>query len=377
MVAASGGTMRTRIRGTLGENLRILWAITAKDILEAVKNKGSLAFIVGVLVVLAINRLYSSPAGANAPPNLLVYDAGDSSFVAALGGSSTVKLSEYPSQEELEQRIRSGDEADLALVIPADLSQRLDSGKEPVLEGYMVHWVSEAAANELVSRVEQEITQLVGQPVRINLEGNRVYLQPEAVVPGSAPHLASITLLMALTLVGLGVTPQLMFEEKQTRTLEALLVSPATSGQVVLGKALAGLFYSLTITLVVMALHANLIIHWGPALAAVIAGSLFTVAIGLFLGMLFATRQQFTLWAFVLLNVLLVPVFLYGERGLLPQAVNVVVAWIPTAALANIFWVSFSAHAPAAAFVPELALVVGCTALVLAVVAWLVRRSDR
>jgi ABC-2 type transport system permease protein len=377
MVAASGGTMRTRIRGTLGENLRILWAITAKDILEAVKNKGSLAFIVGVLVVLAINRLYSSPAGANAPPNLLVYDAGDSSFVAALGGSSTVKLSEYPSQEELEQRIRSGDEADLALVIPADLSQRLDSGKEPVLEGYMVHWVSEAAANELVSRVEQEITQLVGQPVRINLEGNRVYLQPEAVVPGSAPHLASITLLMALTLVGLGVTPQLMFEEKQTRTLEALLVSPATSGQVVLGKALAGLFYSLTITLVVMALHANLIIHWGPALAAVIAGSLFTVAIGLFLGMLFATRQQFTLWAFVLLNVLLVPVFLYGERSLLPEAVNALVAWIPTAALANIFWVSFSAHAPAVAFVPELALVIGCTALVLTVVAWLVRRSDR
>ena len=74
---------------------------------------------------------------------------------------------------------------------------------------------------------------------------------------------------------------------------------------------------------------------------------------------------------------ILVPVFLYGERGLLPEAVNVVLVWIHTAALANIFWVSFSAHAPAAAFVPELALVIGCTALVLAVVAWLVRRSDR
>ncbi len=377
MATASGGTVKTSTRGTLGENLRILWAITTKDLLEALKNKGSLAFIVGVLVVLAINRLYSSPAGAKAPPNLLIYDAGDSSLVATLEGSSAVKLTEYPSQEELEQRSRSGDDADLALVIPADFDQLLDSGEEPVLEGTMAYWVSEAAAKELVSRVEQEITRLVGQPVRINLEGNRVYLQPEAVVPGSAPHLASITLLMALTLVGLGVTPQLMFEEKQTRTLEALLVSPATSGQVVLGKALAGLFYSLTITLVVMALHANLIIHWGPALAAVIAGSLFTVAIGLFLGMLFATRQQFTLWAFVILNVLLVPVFLYGERGLLPEAVNVVVAWIPTAALANIFWVSFSYHAPAAAFVPELALVIGCTALILAVVVWLVRRSDR
>lgn len=369
--------MKTSTRGTLGENLRILWAITAKDLLEALKNKGSLAFIAGVLVLLVINWLYSGPAGANAPPNLLVYDAGDSSLVAVLKSSSTVKLNEVPSQEELERRIRSGDEADLALVIPADLRQALDSGEEPVLEGYVVPWVSEAAANELVSRVEEEISRLVGQPVHINLEGNRLYLQPEAVVPGSMPHLASITLLMALTLVGLGVTPNLMFEEKQTRTLDALLVSPASSGQVVLGKALAGLFYSLAITLVVLALHANLITHWGPALAAVIAGSLFTVAIGLLLGMLFETGQQFTLWAFVILNVLLVPVFMYGERGLLPEAVNAVIAWIPTAALANIFWVSFSARAPAAAYVPELALVIGCTAVVLAVVAWLVRRSDR
>lgn len=369
--------MRAGTRGTLGENLRILWAITAKDLLEALKNKGSLAFIAGVVVLLAINWLYSGPAGANAPPNLLVYDAGDSSLVAALEGSSAVKLTEYPSQEELEQRIRSGDDTDLALVIPAEFRRTLDSGEEPVLEGTMVYWVREAAANELVSRVEEEISKLVGQPVHINLEGNRVYLQPEAVVAGSVPHMASVVLLMALTLVGLGVTPHLMFEEKQTRTLDALLVSPATSGQVVLGKALAGLFYSLAITLVVLALHANLITHWGPALAAVIAGSLFTVAIGLLLGMLFETRQQFTLWAFVILNVLLVPVFMYGERGLLPEAVNAVVAWIPTAALANIFWVSFSAHAPAVAFVPELALVIGCTALVLAVVAWLVRRSDR
>jgi ABC-type Na+ efflux pump permease subunit len=369
--------MKTSTRGTIGENLRILWAITAKDIVEALRNKGSLAFIVGVLVILAINRLYSGPAGANAPPTLLVYDAGNSSLVAALEGSSAVKLAEYPSQEELEQRIRSGDDADLGLVIPADFDQLLDSGEEPMLEGTMVHWVSEPAANELVSRVEQEITGLVGQPVQINLDGNRVYLEPETVVPGSASHMASITLLMALTLVGLGVTPHLMFEEKQTRTLDALLVSPATSGQVVLGKALAGLFYSLTVTLAVLALHASLITHWGPALAAVIAGSLFTVAIGLLLGILFGTGQQFTLWAFVILNVLLVPVFLYGERGLLPEAVNAVVAWIPTAALANIFWISFSAHAPATAFVPELALVIGCTALVLAVVTWLVRRSDR
>ncbi len=377
MATASGESVRSRKRGTVGENLRIVWAITAKDLLEALKNKGSLAFLAGVLVLLAISRLYSGPAGANAPPNLLIYDAGDSSLVAALEGSSAVKLNEVPSQEELERRIRSGDEADLALVIPADLCQALDSGEEPVLEGYVVPWVSESAANELVSRVEEEISRLVGQPVHINLEGNRLYLQPEAVVPGSMPHMASITLLMALTLVGLGVTPNLMLEEKQTRTLDALLVSPASSGQVVLGKALAGLFYSLAITLVVLALHANLITHWGPALAAVIAGSLFTVAIGLLLGILFETGQQYTLWAFVILNILLVPVFLYGERGLLPEAVNVVVAWIPTAALANIFWVSFSAHAPAAAFMPELALVIGCTAVVLAVVAWLVRRSDR
>ena len=43
------------------------------------------------------------------------------------------------------------------------------------------------------------------------------------------------TFMTALVLV-----PYLMLEEKQTRPMDTLLVSPATAGQVVLGKALAG-----------------------------------------------------------------------------------------------------------------------------------------
>jgi hypothetical protein len=54
-----------------------------------------------------------------------------------------------------------------------------------------------------------------------------------------------------------------------------------------------------------------------------------------------------------------------------------VIRWIPTVALTRAFRVSFSDTASLAQFGPELALVAGCSVLVYALVAWIVRRSDR
>jgi hypothetical protein len=64
-------------------------------------------------------------------------------------------------------------------------------------------------------------------------------------------------------------------------------------------------------------------------------------------------------------------------KDLLPAAANTILAWIPTVILGRVLRGSFSRDLTAAAFSLELLVVAACTALVLAGVAWTVRRADR
>ena len=52
-------------------------------------------------------------------------------------------------------------------------------------------------------------------------------------------------LVIVLATIGGFMVPYLILEEKQTHTMEVLLVSPASVSQIGTGKALAGLFYCL------------------------------------------------------------------------------------------------------------------------------------
>ena len=238
----------------------------------------------------------------------------------------------------------------------------------------MVHWVSDSDADESRSRIEKELARLVGRPVPITLDGNRV-----DIVLGSASPIfpAAMSVVFALLMISMGVVPHLMIEEKQSKTLDALMISPARGSHLVIAKALTGLFYCLTAAVVVYAFNAAYIVHWGLAILIVIAGSLFTVALGLLLGTIVELAQQLTLWGFVVLSALLLPPFLTIMSDFLPDWVNTAIHWIPTVVLTDIFQISCAKSAPLAEYGPGLALVLGSAVLILAAVAWLVRQSDR
>jgi hypothetical protein len=158
--------------------------------------------------------------------------------------------------------------------------------------------------------------------------------------------------------------------------LDALLVSPASIRQVVMGKALAGLFYCLTGAGAVFALNAALILNWGLAIVAVVCGALFTVALGLLLGSVFEDKQQMTLWGFLVFNVLLVPAFLSIMTDLLPSSVIAFLRWVPTVALTTLLRTSFTSSVPLGSVLGNLALLVASAGAVYAAVVWRVRRTD-
>jgi len=355
------------------DNLRIIRAITAKDIVDGIKNKTLISAIMTVFLLFVLYTVGPTLWYGGRPPILAVYDAGNSQLVPELENSEWLRLREMSSIEEMEYNLGLEDYALLGLVLPSDFDQTVETREQIELEGYVDHWVSDDEASEKQTYFEEHLAELIGKPVYIHVERDTVYTHAD----GGYPFKISLIMIVLLTMLGVMVTPHLILEEKETKTLDALLVSPASAGQVVMGKALTGLFFCLAAAFLLLAFNATLIVHWGVAILAVICGALFTIALGLLLGTIFEVKQQLGLWGFILLPPLIIPVGLGVLRDLLPEGVAGVIRWMPTVALARAFKAALSANAPLAEFGPELALIAGCAVLVLIAVAWIVRRSDR
>jgi ABC-2 type transport system permease protein len=359
------------------ESLRIVWAIAAKDILDARKNKAILQIVVMMLVMVVFYRLTPVVTHLADVPTVHLYDADDSLLAVQLENSPNLDVVRRSSRQAVDVFLVMGGAPELGLVIPSGVDQALEAGEAVQLDGYVQHWVGDAEAKELGAQVEREIVALYPEKdpaVHINLDGHKVYPQPNSMGPGLW---AAMTLVMALSMLGLSLVPTLMLEEKHTKTLEALMVSPANSWQVVMGKAAAGLVYCLAGFVVVLAFNAFLISQWGLAISAAVSGAVLAVALGLLLGTIFETKQALSMWTIILTLVLIIPVVVAGMAMDLPETLNNVLRWLPNVALSRLFQLSFSNTAAPAEYGLDLALVIGLTACVLAVVAWRVRRLDR
>jgi ABC-2 type transport system permease protein len=352
-------------------HLRIILAITAKDITDAVKNKTIISVLLSVFFILGIYRILPSLEGWGQAPNVLVYDAGSSTLVPLMKNSQVFELwTGYRSEAHMKEKLASGQVPELGLVIPAGF----DIDGDATLQGYMLYWVNEDDATALKQLVEEEILQLAGWPVSIQLEGNVVYMQPDSTGLGLQ---ASMGLTFALLMIGVSLVSNLILEEKQGKTMDALLISPAGPVHVTLAKAIAGLFYAAVTVAVALALNHRLVTQWWLTACVALCGALFAVTLGLLLGSLIESRQQLTLWGWSVVVPLFLPVMLSILKDLLPGWLNTIFRWIPSVALFEALRVSFSNQAIFALYGLPLALILAWTAALLVVITWRVRQLDR
>ena len=166
---------------------------------------------------------------------------------------------------------------------------------------------------------------------------------------------------------------------EQTRTLDALLISPASPAQVTAAKALTGLFYCAVCLALAFAIYYRLITQWWLAALAAVGGALFAVAMGLLLGLLLSSRQQLLIAAQPLIVFLFAPLILsdLSEWQLLPAWITLLTKWTPTVALETMLRVSFSNQSQLSLWGPPLVTALAWTVVLLALVTWRLRRADR
>jgi ABC-2 type transport system permease protein len=355
--------------GKLSRNLRIILAITGKDILEAVKNKTILSVLLSALFLFAFYMLFPLLEQEDI---IDLYAAGGSTWIPALEDSRPFQINTYETLEALQQHVSRRGEQELGLVLPTGFDQAVASGDPVNLQGYLLNWVREKKAIQLVNQAETQVAGVVGVPVSISVE--RLFMLPETTGTGLSRGVGS---LLIIVLCGLLVVPILMLEEKRTRTLDALLVSPASAGQITIAKALAGLFFCFLGFGLALLFNSTIILQWWLVLLAFVGTALLSVSLGLFLGSMVDNNTQMRVIANILIFPLMIAIFISLEAELLPSWLVGICRWLPTTAAFDLMRASFSPQSDLAFIVPRVAVILLSIAVLLSLVAWKIRRSDR
>jgi ABC-2 type transport system permease protein len=190
---------------------------------------------------------------------------------------------------------------------------------------------------------------------------------------GLPQMLLPLLLIMTLGMVGAMVVPLLLVEEKEKRTLDFLLASPAGLKEIVAGKALTGVVYTLLIAGLLLFINRQLVGNWFLTLLSISLGLLFVVGVGLFMGTLLNNTMQVNTWASSVLIVLLVPSF---PSLALPAAVETGMRLIPTYYLTEALKLSLAGSSVSRVWT-HLAVLLVCSLIAFTAATWALRRENR
>ena len=355
----------------LSHGVQIVLAIAIKDISEAVKSKVVLALVGTLCLIILMPRAL---VWAIDPPYtaVVIYDLGTSSLLAEMDESPKFSVQQANSMETFSLVLVNSIEPKLGLVLPPNLDLTKDDGEKTVIEGY-VAWGDRSRAGELKTNFEASLKENLGKTVTIHVHGNLVYPPPGT---GISTSLLTINAVVVILTMGIMLVPGLLFEEKQSKSIEALLVSPASIGQVVAGKALAGLFYILLAATMLFTLNWRAVVHWDITLLFTLGAASISIALGLFLGS-FYQRQVDAIGVTTLIVGILIGAPLLRMLGIdLPSPIQAMIAWIPSAQLAEIFQYAFLENVSYNLVWKNLGIVVLFSAPFYALTAWKIGRTE-
>lgn len=262
-------------------NVKRIAVLVGKEFRYGSKNT---IFFFAVIVPVVLSLIISLMVGTlfAGRPRLGVADLGQSRLVENLSSLEYIILREYDSADTLREDVARG-ALDMGIVLPANLDAEVERGDTPILDLYT--W----GESLLKHRTTLGAT-LVRQV--ITLSGMDTLVETNTILLGDAPNvpwdvrLFPLIVIMTIVLGGTMVPATFIVQEKQKRTLQALLVTPVSPGEALAAKGIAGVL--LTVFMGVMILTINS--AWGcqPVLlfTLLVLSAMMASAGGVILGLL-------------------------------------------------------------------------------------------
>ena len=354
-------------------NMRIVAAIARKDVVDAIRNRYLLTALITPLFVALLFRVLLP---GDSPRNLLtvvVHDSGNSTLVAELRNKPEIKVVDAGSADATASEVEKH-KAIGGLVVPSNFDADVTAGKQPELTIYVNNNKSlfeQAAFRRLL---DQQVQSLVKHPAPARLvwiDIDKETSEPGRGGVGIGQMLLPLLLIMTLGMIGAMVVPLLLVEEKEKRTLDFLLSSPASLKEIVAGKALTGVAYTVLIAGLLLFLNRQLVGNWLLTSLTILSGLVFVVSIGLVMGSLLNNIMQVNTWASSVLIVLLAPTF--PSLGL-PAAVETAMRLVPTYYLTEALKIALAGSASSRIW-GHLAVVLVSSVIAFAAATWALRRA--
>ena len=358
-------------RSGLGYRTRLIWAIVLKDFVDGFKNRKLLTNTITVIFLVLFYRFLPVLGSGSDPTRLVLYDEGASSIVRELGRSEEVRLRVAESYDDMVYEVGIEDIHTVGVVLPEDFDEQVTANEGIVLEAIIDHWVNDKDKAYMRADVEPELTRLAGVPVQVNMVREEI-----TQVNGAYAFQIALGLLIVMGMMGMMFTPQLIIEEKVSRTLDALQVSPVTMTEMLIAKGLVGGAYSMLMGVIVLIANAQFVLHWWAILIAMLAGAFFNVSIGLLLGVLLNDQRQIGLWGFIVFQPLIITMIV-GMFEAIPATVRNAMRWFPTVAMGNASGQSITASVDLGSYLLSLLVMVVWGVGFYVLTAWLLQRAER
>jgi ABC-type transport system involved in multi-copper enzyme maturation permease subunit len=356
-------------------HLRIIFTITYKDILDALKNKITLSIILSSMVMVLSIFIFPFLISLRAnKPTAFVYDPAKSNLLKSLTRHSDFSLRLTESMEAMETSLIASPVEPIGLVIPAGFEQEGSRAEIQVIEGYYAHWADLDMISEQAAFFEHQLGSAYGQTVRVNLDSHKVY--PSYDSTGQMSIFAILSAVLIL-IFGLALTPYLLVDEKEAHTLEALITSPARYSHILNAKATTGAFYYFLAATILFVFSYHLVVHWEIAILGVFLGSVATVGLGLLAGVNVDNPATLNLWMGVLVIVLIIPTILGGiDPNRLPDLLQAIMPWISTVAISRLFRIALAENVTGTPFGESIAILCLSTLIMYGFMFWKCRRTE-
>jgi ABC-2 type transport system permease protein len=262
-------------------NIKRIAVLVSKEFRYGSKN---IIFFFAVIVPVVLSLFISLLVGNlfAGRPRFGVADLGESQLVENLSGLDYISLREYNSPEVLRADVARG-ALDMGLVLPENFDSELQTGQTPTLDVYT--WGESLLKHRttLGATLVRESIALAGYKTLV--ETNIILLGEEASVPWDV-RLFPLVVIMTIVLGGTMVPATFVVQEKEKRTLNALLVTPVSLGEAMTAKGLAGVIISLIMGVIILTINGA----WGgqpvTLLILLILSAMMASAGGIILGLL-------------------------------------------------------------------------------------------
>ena len=355
-------------------NWRSVSAIVRKDFRDAIV---SLRIVAMLIMPLSMTGLYGFVfRDTTATLRVVVYDPGGSLMAQVLSGISSVEVIAAPDAASVES-LTNERSAQIGLILPPDFDRALQAGANPPLTMIVnrAQLGSDGVAQIVLTAIQLQTQRSIG----VDLTRREINDKPQdtGLLSGSLGFkgaFAIMSMVLLLATLGVFMVPVSIIEEKETRTLDALLVAPVSHVDLIVAKAIAGLGYALLMDGVVLAVNQSFVdVNLAVLIAVLGLGSLVVVMLGLLMGSLFNSMQSLNVWSTFAMIPFLGPVVL----GFLPNApLQNFMPLLPTYHLVQGLRLALEPGADLSRLGGHL-VVLAITALVFSVgVLWLLRRRE-